>query len=165
MKRKRIVLGPRPTEAGADRAKQTVSVHGLAGSSFELEVSSGETGWDVAKRIAARVGHTAAVLVLTSGGCVVDQRRLLLHQVQRRDITYVVQKLGAGRAALSWSRLFAGRTLSDTDVAALNETASLTWVKHGEKLKCSQKLKLGILPSGLQSLTFGAIFNQSLEGI
>ena len=49
MKRKRIVLGPRPTEAGADRAKQTVSVHGLAGSSFELEVSSGETGWDVAK--------------------------------------------------------------------------------------------------------------------
>ena len=165
MKRKRILLDPRPTEAGPDRAKQTVSVHGLAGSSFELEVSSGETGWDVAKRIAARVGHTAAVLVLTSGGCVVDQRRLLLHQVQRRDITYVVQKLGAGRAALSWSRLLAGRTLSDTDVAALNETASLTWVKHGEKLKCSQKLKQGILPSGLQSLTFGAIFNQSLEGI
>ena len=44
-------------------------VHCLAGLSFELEVNSAETGWEVAGRIAARVGHPAEVLMLTSGGC------------------------------------------------------------------------------------------------
>ena len=106
--------------------QQTVSVHCLAGSSFGLEVNSAETGWDVAVHIASRSGHPAETLVLTSGGCVIDQREPLLHQVQHGEITYVVQKLGAGRAFRSWQRLLEEKTLSDTDVVALNETVSLT---------------------------------------
>ena len=47
MKRK-LSSVPQPSKAGADRPEQTVSVHGLAGSSFEREVNSGETGWNVA---------------------------------------------------------------------------------------------------------------------
>ena len=147
-----------PTKgAGSDRT--TVSVHGLAGSSFELEVSSGDTGWDATKRIAARVGQTAAVLMLTSGGCVIDQRRLLLHQVQHREITYVVQKLGAGGAARSLQRLLDGKTLTETDVVALNETVSLTCCSV-RKLQSSMKLL-----HNLQSLTFGGFDDQSWEGI
>ena len=84
-------------EAGLERAKQTVSIRGLAGSSFELEVNSGETGRDVAE---AKVGHPALLLVLTSGGCVIDQRRLLMPQAQHEEIWYVVRKLGAGRVAM-----------------------------------------------------------------
>ena len=115
---------PQPAEASQDRAKQTVSVHCVAGSSFELDVNSAETGWEVAERIAAGVGHPAGLLVLTSGGCVIDQRQLLLHQVQHNEIWYVVQQLGAGRVAMLWERLLEERTLSD--VAALNETMSIT---------------------------------------
>ena len=100
-------------------AKQTVNVHCLAGSSLELEINSGETGRDVAERIADRLGHPTERLVLTSGGCVIDERQPLLHQVQHEEITYVVQKLGAGGVAMRWERLLTEKTL--TDVAALNE--------------------------------------------
>ena len=152
------LYAPQHAEAGRpDTAQQTVSVHCLAGSSFGLEVISGETGWDVAERIAAGVGHPAEMLVLTSGGCVIDQREPLLHQVQHGEITYVVQKLGAGRAFRSWQRLLEEKTLSDTDVVALNETVSLTW-------KVNQSLQGIQLPSSLQSLTFDE-FNRSLKGI
>ena len=154
---KQILSVPQPAEASQDRAKQTVSVHCVAGSSFELDVNSAETGWEVAERIAAGVGHPAGLLVLTSGGCVIDQRQLLLHQVQHNEIWYVVQQLGAGRVAMLWERLLEERTLSD--VAALNETMSLTWPS-------THWLNQGIqLPSSLQSLTFGSSFNQSLDGI
>ena len=86
---------------------------------------SAETGREVAERIAAAVGHPAGLLVLTSGGCVIDQCQLLLHQVQHDEIWYVVRKLGAGRVAMLWERLLEKKTVSD--VAALNETMSLTW--------------------------------------
>ena len=70
-----------------------------------------------------------------------------------------MQKLGAGLAARSWELLLAGMALSDTDVAALNETVSLT-------LESNQIPNQGVqLPSSLQSLTLGYEFNQSLEGI
>ena len=147
---------PQPAAAGPDRATRTVSVHCLAGSSFELEVNFAETGWEVAERIAAGVGHPAGLLVLTSGGCVIDQGQLLLHQVQHDEIWYLVRKLGAGRVAMLWERLLQERTLSD--VGALNETMSLTWYSN-------QDLYQGIqLPSRLQSLTFEGEFNQSLQG-
>ena len=116
-----------------------MSVHCLAGSSFELEVNSAETGWEVTERIAAEVGHPAGLLVLTSGGCVIDQHQLLLHHVQHDEIWYVVRKLGAGRVAMLWERLLQEKTVSD--VAALNETMSLTWYSN-------QDLNQGIqLPS------------------
>ena len=84
------ILGvPEPAEADPERTKETVSVHCLAGSSFELEVSSGETGWDVAGRVAVEVGHLTETLMLTSGGCVLDQHRPLLQQVQNEEITYL----------------------------------------------------------------------------
>ena len=150
-------MNPQPAGAGPNMAKQTVSVHGLQGCSFELEVNSAETGQEVAARIAAKVGHPACLLVLTSGGSVIDQPQLLLHQVQHDEIWYVVRKLGAGRVALLWERLLEEKTLSD--VAALNETMSLTWYSN-------QDLNQGIqLPSSLQSLTFGCFFNRSLAGI
>eukprot|EP00439_Symbiodinium_sp_Y106_P064955 s1153_g10.t1 len=147
---------PQHAEASRpDMAQQTVSVHCLAGSSFELET-----------------------LVLTSGGCVINHSEPLLHQVQHGEITYVVQKLGAGRAARSWQRLLEEKTLSDTDVVAFNETVSLTWDQSLEGIQLPSSLQSltfgrefnqsleGIhLPSSLQSLTFGAMFNQSLEGI
>ena len=94
--------------------------------------------------------------MLTSGGCVIDQRQLLLPQVQHDEIWYVVRRFGAGRVAMLWERLLEEQTLSD--VAALNETMSLTWYSD-------QDLNRGIqLSSSLQSLTFGRRFNQSLEG-
>eukprot|EP00439_Symbiodinium_sp_Y106_P075271 s538_g14.t2 len=126
-------------ESGPDKAKRTVSVHCLAGSSFELE------------------------------------HQLLLHHVQHDEIWYVVRKLGAGRVAMLWERLLQEKTVSD--VAALNETMSLTWCSNqGIQLPSSlQSLTFGFafnqslkgiqLPSSLQSLTFGGNFNQSLEGI
>ncbi|CAE7258883.1 unnamed protein product [Symbiodinium sp. CCMP2592] len=155
----RTLSVPQPAEAGRpDTAEQTVSVHCLAGSSFGLEVNSAQTGWDVAAHIASRSGHPAETLVLTSGGCVIEQRERLLPQVQHGEITYVVQGLGAGRAATSWQRLLTNKTLSDTDVAALRETVSFTW-------NVDQSLKGIQLPSSRQSLTFGRSFNQSLEGI
>ena len=132
-----------------------MSVHCLAGSSFELEVNSGETGWRVALRIAAGVGHPAELLMLTFGGCVIDLRLLLLlHQVLHGEITYVVRKLGVGRVAMLWERVLAG-----SYVAALNKTELLTW-----KSRSSQQLTQGMqLPSSLRSLTFGREFNQSLR--
>ena len=137
-------------EAGPDR---TVSVHCLAGSSFGLDVNSAETGRQVAERIADEVGHPAGLLVLTSGGCVIDQCQLLLRQVQHDEIWYVVRRLGAGCVAMLWEHLLEAKTLSDVDLAALNETMSPTWYS-------SQALNQGIqLPSSLQSLTFGSEFN------
>ena len=131
-----------PAEADPDRAKRTVSVHCLAGSSFELDVHSAEAGWE-------GVGHPAGLLVLTSGGCAIDQCQLLLHQ-------YVVRKLGAGRVAMLWEHLLQEKTLCD--VAALSETMSLTWYS-------SQQLSQAIqLPSSLQSLTFGQHVQQELGG-
>ena len=152
---KQILSTPQPAEASPDKAKRTVNVHCLAGSSFELEVNSAETGREVAERIAAGVGHPACLLVLTSGDCVIDQSQLLLHQVQHDEIWYVVRKLGAGRVAMLWKRLLKEKTLSD--LAALNETMSLTW-------NSSQELEGIPLPSSLQSLTFCGQF-QSLDGI
>ncbi|CAE7335737.1 unnamed protein product [Symbiodinium sp. CCMP2592] len=113
---KQILSTPQPAEAGPDKAKHVVRVHCLAGSNLEVEV---------AERIAAGVGHPACLLVLTSGGCVIDQRQLLLPQVQHDEIWYVVRRLGAGRVAMLWERLLEEKTPSD--VAALNETMSLTW--------------------------------------
>ena len=134
-----------------------MTVHCLADSSFELEVNSAETGREVAERIAAEVGHPAFLLVLTSGNCFIDQCQLLLHQVQHDEIWYVVRKFGAGRVAMLWESLLEEKTLFD--VAALNETMSLTWLSN-------QQLNQGIqLPSSLQSLSFGDGFDQSLEGI
>ena len=154
---KQILSVPQPAEASQDRAKRTVSVYCLAGSSFELEVDSAQTGWEAAERIARRVVQPAGLLVLTSGGCLIDQRQLLLHQLQHDEIWYVVRKLGAGRVTMLWEHLLEERTLSD--VAALNETMSLTWLSR-------QQLKQGIqLPSSLQSLSFGDDFNQRLDGI
>ena len=114
-----------PAEAGPDRA---VTVHCLAGSSFELEVNSAETAREVAERIAAEVGHPAFLLVLTSGNCFIDQCQLLLHQVQHDEISYVVRKFGAGRVAMLWESLLEEKTLFD--VAALNKTMSLTWLSN-----------------------------------
>ena len=173
---RRLLPARCPPQQSPDRAQQTVSVHSLAGSSFELEVNSAETGWDVAVHIASRSGHLAETLVLTSGGCVIDQREPLLHQVQHGEITYVVQKLGAGRAFRSWQRLLEEKTLSDTDVVALNETVSLTWKVNQslrgiqlpsslQSLTVNQSMEGIQLPSSLQSLTFGESFKQSLDGI
>ena len=131
---------PQPAAAGPDRATRTVSVHCLAGSSFELEVNFAETGWEVAERIAAGVGHPAGLLVLTSGGCVIDQRHLLLHQVQHDEICYVVRKLGAGRVAMHWDRLLEEKTVSD--VAALNETMSLSWYSNQDLNQCLEGIQL-----------------------
>ena len=94
-----ILSVPQPAEAGMGSFKQTVTVHCLAGSSFELEVESADTGWEVAGRIAAGVGHPAGLVVLTSGGCVIDQSQLLVDQVQHDKIWHVVRRLGAGRVA------------------------------------------------------------------
>ena len=138
-----ILSVPQPAEAGPDRA---VTVHCLAGSSFELEVNSAETGREVAERIAAEVGHPAGLLVLTSGGCVIDQCQLLLRQVQHDEISYVVRKLGAGRVAMLWERLLEEKTLPNVDAAALKETMSLRWDKPQELHQAMQ------LPSSLQSL-------------
>eukprot|EP00439_Symbiodinium_sp_Y106_P040795 s653_g5.t1 len=149
-------LASKTWEAGPDR---TVTVHCLAGSSCELHVNSAETGREVAERIAAEVGHPAGLLVLTCGGCVIDQCQLLLRQVQHDEISYVVRKLGAGRVAMLWERLLEEQTLPNVDAAALNETMSLGW-------ESPQELNQGMqLPSSLQTLTFGNRFNQSLAGI
>ena len=111
---------------------------------------------------------------------ILDHQQPLLHQVQHEELTYVVRKLGAGRAARSLECLLAGKTLSDADVVALNELMSITLtsspkLKQGVKLPHSlrsltfegfnQSLEGIQLPSSLQSLTFGREFNQSLEGI
>ena len=71
-------------EAGPDR---TVTVHCLAGSSFELDINSAETGREVAERIADEVGQPAGLLVLTSGDSIIDQCQLLLRQVQHDEIS------------------------------------------------------------------------------
>ena len=154
---KQILSVPQPAEASQDSAKRTVSVYCLAGSSFELEVDSAQTGWEAAEQIAARVGQPAGLLVLTSGGCFVEQCQMLLDQVQHDEISYAVRKLGAGRVTMLWQNLLEQKTLFD--VAALNETMSLTWLS-------SQQLNKSIqLPSSLQSLEFGCRFNQRLDGI
>ena len=84
---KQMLSVPQPAEASQDRAKQTVSVYCLAGSSFELEVDSAQTGWEAAERIAARLGQPAGLLVLTSGDSIIDQCQLLLRQVQHDEIS------------------------------------------------------------------------------
>ena len=117
---KQILKVPQPAKAGQDRAKRTVSVYCLASSSFEMEVNSAETGWEVTERIAAGVDHPAGLLVLCC-------HRWLCH----RSVPAAAasgRKLGAGRVAMLWERLFEDKTLSD--VAALNETMSLTWCSN-----------------------------------
>ncbi|CAE7923418.1 ABCF3 [Symbiodinium sp. KB8] len=101
MEHPQLLVLDEPTNhlAGMGSFKQTVTVHCLAGSSFELEVESADTGWEVAGRIAAGVGHPAGLVVLTSGGCVIDQSQLLVDQVQHDKIWHVVRRLGAGRVA------------------------------------------------------------------
>ena len=94
------ILSVPHAEAGPDRAEQTVSVHGLAGSDFELDVNSAERGWEVAEHFAARAGHPAWLLVLISGGYVIDPRQLLLYRVQHNETSYVVRRFGAGRVAV-----------------------------------------------------------------
>ena len=130
---KQILSASQPAEAGPDRAKRTakrtVSVHCLAGSSFELEVDSAKTGWEVAGRIAAGVGHPAGLLVLTSGGCVIDQCQLLLHHVQHNEIWYVVRKLCMGRVAMLWEDLLEEKPLSEVHMV-FQPTASTSASKY-----------------------------------
>ena len=94
--------------------------------------------------------------MLTSGGRVINQRQLFLHQVQHQEIWYMVRTLGAGNVAMLWERRLAGQTLSDEAAPARNESTHL---------ELQPKPQPGQLPSSLQNLTFGAYFNQSLEGI
>ena len=116
-----VLSVPQPAQAVPDGAKRTVSVH-TGRFQKELEVNSAETGWQVAERIAAGICHHAGLL--TSGGCVIDQRQQLLHQVQHETISYLVPKLGAGLAAMLWERVLEDKI--PPDVAVLNETKSPT---------------------------------------
>ena len=136
MKRK-LSSVPQPSKAGADRPEQTVSVHGLAGSSFEREVNSGETGWNVAFPSPPEFPPPA-----DRPACA--------------DIRCSCHRSRPATAASSPARrdhLLAGKTLSD--VAALNATMSLT----------CHTLEGIQLPSTLQSLTLGDQLNLSLQGI
>ena len=98
------------------------------------------------------------------------------------EITFLVQPVGAGHACVSLLRALEGRNVLATDLQALNTIHSLT-VEADLRLDATtilprglQTLSLGdecskqrlqglLLPSCLQSLTFGQDFNQSLEGI
>ena len=125
-----------------------MSVYCLAGTSFELEVNSAETGWEVAERITTL--H-AGLLVLTSGGCVIDQCQLLLHQVRHGEIWYVVQEAWRGpcRDALGVPT----REEDTVRCSWLSETMSLTW--YSSQKQHNQGIQL---PSSLQSLSFGDRF-------
>ena len=142
------VLIQQPTEARPDSANQTVTVHCLAGSSFELEVNSGETGLDVAKRIETRVDHNAEGLVLTSGGCVIDRSRLLLHQVQHEEITYLVQQTGYGLSEPEEVLRF----LADADIRLVRLEYLIELHASGRPLPRRQEAERETTSSGLPAL-------------
>ena len=145
--------------AGSSASLAPLTVRCLEGSTFQLHVDSVETGWDVQRRVAGRVGRSAESIVLTSGDRVLDPCQPLLQQAQDREVTYVIRKLGAGYAVRCIERAFAGNALAeDTDAKA--EIVALTFgVFFNQSFEGLQ------LPSGLQTLTFGVFFNQSLEGL
>ena len=70
-----------------------VTIHSVAGSTFELRVDEAETGLDVRRRVAGSVGLAAASIVLTSGGRVLELDRPLLRQTQTHSLT----QLNGGR--------------------------------------------------------------------
>ena len=136
----------RSVDVGSPTCK--VTIHCLAGSSFPLDVSAAETVLDVSKRIALKVGRPAGALILTSGGAVLDKHKSLLQQVKMNEVTYVVQKFGAGCAARSWKRALSRQDLQLADASALDEIVSL----HENTGRILADVQL---PSNLQTLTFG----------
>ena len=77
--------------------------------------------------VAAQVGRPAESLMLTSGGGVLDLRGPLLEQVTNDEVTYVAQRFGAGRAAVSLEKTLAKKAFNPADVCAANEVVSLTF--------------------------------------
>ena len=136
-----------------------LTIHCLAGSTFELHVDDAETGLEVRERVAGSVGLSAASIMLASGDRVLDLQQPLLQQSENQEITYVVRKFGAGRAAQGIERALARAELSD-DKDAMSAVAALTF---GSSF--NQRLEGVQLPSGLQTLTFGSGFNRRLEEV
>ena len=132
-----------------------LTIHCLAGSTFVLHVDDAETGLDVRRRVAGCAGFPTATIALTSGGCVLDLHQPLLEQIHCQELTYVVRKFGAGRAAQGIERALAGTALSD-DTDAMAAVVALTFAND-----FNQSLEGVQLPGGLQTLTFGHDFNDS----
>ncbi|CAE7370248.1 unnamed protein product [Symbiodinium necroappetens] len=157
---KLVAEGRRKRELG----RRQLKINSLSGSQFQLEIDETATVLDVSQEIAGIVGIAPGrMLVLTSGGTVLDESKPFLQQLHGDEITYKDQQVGAGQAAVSLLRSLAGwprHRLCAADTAAADAISSLT---IGNEFGVS--LDAAMLPQNLHTLTFGDCFNESLTNV
>ncbi|CAK9028910.1 unnamed protein product [Durusdinium trenchii] len=153
-------------------------IHGVDGSTFHLPVDDAATVDDLSKTITAKCGAKPGHrLVLTSGGNVLDDSKPLLKQLCGEEITYVMQRVSAGEAAVSLLRATKeSRNHLPSSLQTLTFGYGLNQILQGVTLpsrlhtltfggEFKESLEDVTLPSSLQTLTFGERFNQSLKGV
>ena len=157
---KLVAEGRRKRELG----RRQLKINSLSGSQFQLEIDEAATVLDVSQEITGIVGVAPGrMLVLTSGGAVLDESKPFLQQLHGDEITYKDQQVGAGQAAVSLLRSLAEwprHRLCAADTAATDAISSLT---IGSEFGLS--LDAAMLPQNLHTLTFGDCFNESLTRV
>ena len=105
--------------------------------------------------------------MLMSAESTLDERWLFVRHLPKAPITYVIQRVRAGHAAASLTRMLQTTESSMTEtpltLAEVNNLKAISALTFGEKF--DQSLEGVTLPVNLQTLTFGELFDQSLEGV
>ena len=119
---------------------------------------------NLSETLEARIGISAGTrLVLMSGESTLDKRGLFVRHLPKAPISYVVQRVGAGHAALSLTRMLLHRQETPSTLSDINNIRAISAVTFNDYF--NESLVGVTLPANLQSLTFGAEYNQSLEGV
>ena len=118
---------------------------------------------DLSEALEARIGISAGTkLVLMSGESTLDERWLFVRHLPKAPITYVIQRVGAGHAAASLTRMLR-RPDTPLTLAEIQDVRAISTLIFGDQF--NQSLEDVTLPASLQNLTFGYGFNQSREGV
>ena len=138
----------------------------MDGSTFELQVDNDATVEDMYRYTSEKIGlKPGRKLLLTSGCTFLDYSKLLLEQVQGREISFIVQRISLNDFVTSfWSAIEVEtkESMTPEDVNTLR-AAAIVSIHFGAGF---QKSLEGItLPSSLQTLTIGDDFNQSMAGV
>eukprot|EP00435_Cladocopium_sp_Y103_P071653 s617_g38.t1 len=142
--------------------KEILTINGMDGLTFQIEVDERSTVPDVMKQISEKIDmKPGRMLMLTSGDGVLQHSEPLLPQVFEKQLTFVVKSIAAHQAAKSfWKAIADADSMGPWDLNAIDSIGSLTFT-----YKFNERLVDVRLPRSLQTLVFGENFNQSLEGV
>ena len=184
--RRRVAETAETCAAEARVELSSLSIKGLDGQNFQLQIDDDATVEDVYTYISEKIGlKPGRKLLLTSGCTILEASKPLLPQVQNEEISFVIQRMHFCEVVKSFQRTTEAETansLTAVDMNAVKTIVSLANVRAfnfelaGISLLSNlktltfegdfeQSLAGVRLPSSLQTLTFRYSFNQSLAGV